>query len=234
MAGLVKPSVEYDRRAAITESLRAERMPAKITKFFEYPRSTVHGRCEEIQNLGVWEINKDSRDHRPKSPRHDFGKPGDPRSRNWASWGWANRFGSRAHLRYIPLMSSRSAKCSPRPSSSKGMLAVSLRSLKHKTANRVRFFSDEKTVTVAKVNRRNDRGFVRNSEDVPAVGKPKFPANNQMLSVVWSKDDIIPPYFFQKGETVRKKGGLYLKVLSDSGSKLWMKTVTSQRSYIFQ
>ncbi|RLU25090.1 hypothetical protein DMN91_003182 [Ooceraea biroi] len=58
-------------------------------------------------------------------------------------------------------------------------------SLKHEAAGRIRFFSDEKIFTVdAKVNRRNDRWLAHNPEDIPVVGKTKFPANIHVLSVV--------------------------------------------------
>jgi len=36
----LKPSAEYDRRAAIIEGLRAGRSAMEIIRFFEYPRST--------------------------------------------------------------------------------------------------------------------------------------------------------------------------------------------------
>ncbi|XP_076634304.1 LOW QUALITY PROTEIN: uncharacterized protein LOC143348207 [Colletes latitarsis] len=42
MAELVKPSAEYNRRAAIIESLCAGRTPVEIIKFFGYSRSTVY------------------------------------------------------------------------------------------------------------------------------------------------------------------------------------------------
>jgi len=36
------PGREYNRRAAIIEGLRAERLSTEIIQFFEYPRSTVY------------------------------------------------------------------------------------------------------------------------------------------------------------------------------------------------
>jgi hypothetical protein len=42
MAEFVKSSLEYNRRAAIVESLRAGRTPTEIIRFFGYPRSTVY------------------------------------------------------------------------------------------------------------------------------------------------------------------------------------------------
>lgn len=41
-AAVLKPSAEYDRRAAIIEGLRAGRSATEIIRFFGYPRSTVY------------------------------------------------------------------------------------------------------------------------------------------------------------------------------------------------
>ena len=42
MAAMLKPSAEYNRRAAIIEDLRAGRSATEIIRFFGYPRSTVY------------------------------------------------------------------------------------------------------------------------------------------------------------------------------------------------
>ncbi|KYN09101.1 hypothetical protein ALC57_18788 [Trachymyrmex cornetzi] len=42
MAAMLKPSAEYNRRAAIIEGLRAGRSATEIIRFFGYPRSTVY------------------------------------------------------------------------------------------------------------------------------------------------------------------------------------------------
>ncbi|KYN45447.1 hypothetical protein ALC53_00005, partial [Atta colombica] len=39
---ILKPSAQYNRRAAIIEGLRAGRSAMEIIRFFEYPRSTVY------------------------------------------------------------------------------------------------------------------------------------------------------------------------------------------------
>ena len=39
---MLKPSTEYNRRAAIIESIRAGRLATEIIRFFGYPRSTVY------------------------------------------------------------------------------------------------------------------------------------------------------------------------------------------------
>ena len=105
-------------------------------------------------------------------------------------------------------------------------------SLKHEAASRIRFFSDEKIFTVdAKVNLRNDRLLAHNPEDVPVVGKTKFPASVHVLSVVSSEGDVMPPHFFQNGERVTKE--VYLEVLK-TVIKPWMQTMVSGRPYSFQ
>ena len=45
-----------------------------------------------------------------------------------------------------------------------------------------------------------------------------------MLDIVFSEDDVMPPHFFKKGETVTKE--IYLRVRMDV-VKPWMKTVAS-------
>lgn len=42
MAAMLHTSAEYNRRAAIIESIRAGRSPTEIIRFFGYPRSTVY------------------------------------------------------------------------------------------------------------------------------------------------------------------------------------------------
>lgn len=104
-------------------------------------------------------------------------------------------------------------------------------SLKHEAASCLKCFSNEKIFTVvAKINRRNDCWFAHNPEDVPVIGKTKFPASVHVLSVV-SSEGVMPPYFFQKGETITKE--VYLNILR-SVVKSWMENVASGRPYIFQ
>jgi len=42
IAAMLKPSAEYNRRAAIIEGLRAGRSATEIILFFGYPKSTVY------------------------------------------------------------------------------------------------------------------------------------------------------------------------------------------------
>ena len=42
MAAMLKPSAEYNRRAAIIKDFRAGRSATEIIRFFRYPRSTIY------------------------------------------------------------------------------------------------------------------------------------------------------------------------------------------------
>jgi AraC-like DNA-binding protein len=107
-----------------------------------------------------------------------------------------------------------------------------LSSLKNEAAGRLRFFSDEKYFTTdPKINRRNDRWLAHDPQDVPVIGTTKFPASLHVLSVVSSEGDVMPPHFFQKGETVTKE--VYLRVLQ-AVVKPWMDKVSHGRPYVFQ
>ncbi|XP_019886946.2 uncharacterized protein LOC109610920 [Ooceraea biroi] len=250
MAELVKPSMEYDRRAAIIESLRAGRMTAEIIKFFGYPRSTVY---DVAKRYAVSEESEEGsytparkRQAREKSTRTPeiirraqdmiLEDPGTSLRKLASVLGVSEtivRRISKEDLKYtsyvlkIRQMLSEAAKLKRF-----ARCNLLLCSLKHEAAGRIRFFSDEKIFTVdAKVNRRNDRWLAHNPEDIPVVGKTKFPANIHVLSVVSSEGDIMPPHFFQKRETVTKE--VYLKVLR-TVVKPWMETVASGRPYIFQ
>jgi len=94
----------------------------------------------------------------------------------------------------------------------------------------IRFFSDEKIFTDAKINRKNDRTLAYNPEDVLVVIRIKFPANVHGLDVVSSQEDVMPPNFFKNREIVTKE--VYLHVLMDK-LKPWMETVTFGRPYVF-
>ncbi|XP_011863807.1 PREDICTED: uncharacterized protein LOC105559817 [Vollenhovia emeryi] len=250
MAELVKQSVEYNRRAAIIESLRAERTPAEIIKFFGYPRSTVYDVAKRYTVSE--ESEKDSSSParkiqvREKSTRTPelirrvqdmiLEDPGISLRKLASVLRVSETIVRRIvqeDLRYtsyvlkVRQMLSEAAKL-------KRLACCNLLlcSLKHEAAGRIKFFSDEKIFTMdTKVNRRIDRWLAHNSEDVPVVGKTKFPANIHVLSVVSSEGDVMPPHFFQKGETITKE--VYLEVLR-TVVKPWMETVACRRSYIFQ
>ena len=56
------------------------------------------------------------------------------------------------------------------------------------------FFSDEKNFTQDQVvNARNNRWICENAEDVPIVGRTKFPLHVKVLGVMSSEGDIMPP-----------------------------------------
>jgi len=80
-----------------------------------------------------------------------------------------------------------------------------------------------------KINRKNDRWLAH--EDISIIAGIKCPANVQVLGVVSSEDDVIPPHFFKNKEMVTKE--VYVNVLA-SVVKPWMETVASGRPYVFQ
>ena len=83
---------------------------------------------------------------------------------------------------------------------------LSLNSLKHEAAGRLRFLSGWKIFTVnAKVNRRNDWWIALDPSDVPLVGKTKnLPQFTSWGLLVSSEGDVMPPFFLKKCETLRR------------------------------
>ncbi|QQP34977.1 Transposable element tcb2 transposase [Caligus rogercresseyi] len=78
----------------------------------------------------------------------------------------------------------------------------------------LRFFSDEKIFTIdASHNRRNDRWICLDADEVKPFMKTKNPASNMFLAVISTEGDVMPPYFFQKKETVNKE--VYKRVLEE-------------------
>lgn len=250
MAEHVKNSAEYNRRTAIIESLRAGRTPPEIIRFFGYPRSTVYdiaqkytaseksGEGSAIPARKIHARQKGTRTPELINRAQELisENPGTSLRKLASILGISERIVRRIaqeDLRYTSYVIKvrqmlsevaklkRLARCN-----------LLLCSLKHEASGRIRFFSDEKIFTVdAKVNRRNDRWLAHNPEDVPVVGKTKFPASVHVLSVVSSEGDVMPPYFFKKGQMVTKE--VYVDILS-TVVKPWMEIVASGRPYIFQ
>ncbi|QQP51465.1 Transposable element tcb2 transposase [Caligus rogercresseyi] len=79
----------------------------------------------------------------------------------------------------------------------------------------LRFFSDEKIFTIdASHNRRNERWICLDADEVKPFMKTKNPASNMVLAVISTEGDVMPPYFFQKKETVNKE--VYKRVLEEA------------------
>lgn len=107
-----------------------------------------------------------------------------------------------------------------------------LTSLKGKASGRIRFFSDEKMFCLdAKVNRQNDRWIVKNIKDVPVIGRTKHPSSVHVLMVISSEGHLMPPFFFEKGQSVNTE--VYLNVLKQH-VKPWIIKVAGARPYVFQ
>jgi len=78
-------------------------------------------------------------------------------------------------------------------------------SLKNEVSERIRFFSDEKIFTDAKINRRNNQWLDYNSEDIPIVARTKFLANVHVLGIVSSESDIMPPHSIMPSLSLKKE-----------------------------
>jgi len=249
MAAMLKPSAEYNRRAAIIEGLRAGRSAMEIIRFFGYPRSTVYDVVAKYTALEKSNEGSSTPARKSHSKERTARTPAiieraqalisdDPRQslRKLASIVGVSeptmRRIAEEDLRYksytlkIQQMLSEAARISR-----VARCNLLLCSLKNEASGRIRFFSNEKIFTVdVKINRRNDRCLAYNPEDIPVV-RTKCPANVHVLSVVSSEGDVMLPHFFKEGEIVTKE--MYLRVLMDV-VKPWMETVASGRPYIFQ
>lgn len=134
MAELTESSVEYNRRAAVTESLRAGQN-YKILR--SYPRSTVYNVAKRHAisdksprralpfRRGKYRLRRNQQSFRGSCEKHE-------------TWFWKTQghsgfapeignerndhIGSLKRIPNIPPASSRFARCSPRPSSSKDSL----------------------------------------------------------------------------------------------------------------
>jgi len=250
MAESFRKTPEYNRRAAVIEGVRAGRTPNEIIKFFGYPRSTVYdivqryaaseeseeGSCTPARKIHVREkairtpeLIKRAQDLISEDPGVSLAKlaailgVSDTTVRRIVK----NNLRYKSYILKVRQMLSETAKA-------KRLARCNLLvcSLKHTAAGRIKFFSDEKIFTVdAKVNRRNDRWLAHDPEDVPVVARTKFPASVHVLSVVSSEDDIMPPHFFKKRETITKE--VYVEILRTT-VKSWMEDVAAGRPYIFQ
>lgn len=93
-------------------------------------------------------------------------------------------------------------------------------------------FSDEKIFTVDRShNRRNDRWICGNTADVPAIMSSKKPASVMVFAAITSEGHVMPPFFFEAGQTVT--AAVYLSLLKDV-VKPWIQLVIGDRPYIFQ
>ncbi|CAK9829643.1 Transposable element Tcb1 transposase [Anthophora retusa] len=247
---MLKPSAEYNRRAAIIESVRAGRSATEIIRFFGYPRSTVYDvvakyNQSEKSNEGFATPARKTHSKKrvvrtpeilQRTQELIFEDPGQSIRKLSSLVGVSEKTMRRIveeDLRYksytIKVRQMLSEAARTKRVERCNLLLCSLR---NNAAGRLRFFSDEKIFTVdAKINRRNDRWLAHDPEDIPIVSRTKFPANVHVLSVVSSEGDVMPPHFFNKGENVTKE--VYLNVLINV-VKPWMEIVSSGKPYVFQ
>ena len=74
------------------------------------------------------------------------------------------------------------------------------------------FLVTENIFTVdAKSNCRNDRWIAADPQDVPIIGKTKFPALVQVFMEVSSEGDVMEPHFLPKGQIINKE--VYFELL---------------------
>ncbi len=246
---------EYDRRVAIFVALEAGSTPAEIGDFLKLKKATVYRVAKAFHGAGSAGEAEKKDLVSPARKIHDRSSAR-KRSRDFLDelqtaidsdpsismralatrmnvsndtifkaihedlWYKSYVFKVRQHLSE-EMKAKRVAKC-----------ALLLASLKHAASGRVRFFSDEKIFCIdQKVNRRNDRWLAKDPEDVPVVGRRKYPASAHVLLVVSSKGDVMPLHFFEKGEKVNKE--VYLNVLQ-TVVKPWMDETAGETPYVFQ
>lgn len=244
-------SSEYDRRAAVIVALRAGRAPAEIIDFLKLPKSTVYAVARRFFKAEAKEEDSAAPARCPqdrsrvKKRNHEFLEqlqttinedPSismrtlakkmkvDPKTIRTAVH---DDLHCKSYVLKVRQTLSEATKAKRLERCN-----LLLTSLKHAASGRIRFFSDEKIFTIdAKVNRRNDRWIARDPEDVPVVGRTKFPASLHVLLVISSEGDVMPPHFFEKGQTITKE--VYQNVLANV-VKPWMEQVAVGRPYIFQ
>lgn len=96
----------------------------------------------------------------------------------------------------------------------------------------VLIFSDEKIFTVDRVhNRRNSRWICQSPAEAPPVTSSKKPASVMVFSAITSEGHVMPPFFFDAGQTVT--GSSYLQLLKDVVQP-WIRLVIGDRPYTFQ
>ena len=107
-----------------------------------------------------------------------------------------------------------------------------LSSITHKMAGYLQFFSDKKIFSIdTKVNCWNDHWLTKDPGNVPIICTTEHPVSLHVLLVVSSHGDIMPPFFFDKGQMITKE--VYLEVLRNM-MKPWMVGVADRSPYIFQ
>ncbi len=83
----------------------------------------------------------------------------------------------------------------------------------------------------ALIRRSTDWWLAKDPEDVPVVGRRKYPASAHILLIISSKGDVMPPHSFKKGEKVTKE--VYLNMLQ-TVVKPGMDETAGETPYVFQ
>jgi len=242
-------SREFERRAAVLESLRAGRSASEIITFFGYGKSYVyHIRKEYETATNKEEITADRKTHKRRSDckrNDDFMAEvkatidEDP-SKSMGQLAKEFNVGKATihrtvhdDLGYRSFVLRRRQLLTEATKERRKLRAQALlNDLKRDSAGLLRFFSDEKNfIQDQKVNRQNDRWLCDDPFKVPTVMHTKCPSSVMVLGVVSSEGHIMPPYFFPQG--LRINADAYIDVLR-TVVKPWMDKVARGREYVFQ
>lgn len=210
-------SREFERRAAVLESLRAGRSASEIITFFGYGKSYVyHIRKEYETATNKEEITADRKTHKRRSDckrNDDFMAEvkatidEDP-SKSMGQLAKEFNVGKATihrtvhdDLGYRSFVLRRRQLLTEATKERRKLRAQALlNDLKRDSAGLLRFFSDEKKfIQDQKVNRQNDRWLCDDPFKVPTVMHTKCPSSVMVLGVVSSEGHIMPPYFFPQG-----------------------------------
>ena len=242
-------SSEYDRRAAVVESLRAGHSAKEIIEWFKYPKTMVYELAKAYESATEKEIFTPERKAHKKradtirTPEFVQGvakvvkeDPSKSMGKIAAEVGASRRTVERVVKDDLNLKSYVLARrhLLTEDQKERRMLraAALINDLKHVSAGMLRFFSDEKNfVQDMKNNRQNDRWLAESPDEVPVVMHSKYPAHVMVLGVISNEGDIMEPVFIPDGLRLNAKE--YVGLL-EQHVKPWMDTVANGRPYVFQ
>lgn len=242
-------SREYDRRAAIIESLRAGHSAKDIIEWFNYPKTVVYDlkkAWDAAEDKGDFTAERKAHRKRSDAVRTDEfvadvaekvkGDPSQSMAKVAKDMNVSKATIHRTIHENLSLKSyvikRRQLLTEDTKERRKIKASALINELKHQSAGTLRFFSDEKNFIQDRViNRQNDRWLADSPEDVPISMHSKYPAHVMVLGVVSSEGDVMPPVFFPDGLRLGAKG--YIKIL-ETKVKPWMDEVANGKEYVFQ
>ena len=242
-------SHEYNRRAAIIESLRAGHSAKDIIKWFNYPKTVVY----DIKTAWDAATNKDefTAERKPHRKRSDAVRTAkfvtsvpkkvkcDP-SVSMSEIAQDLKVSKATIHRTIHqdlnlksyVIKRRQLLTKATKERRRVKASALINELKHQSAGMLRFFSDEKNFIQDRVtNKQNDRWLTDSPENVPISMHSKYPAHVMVLGVVSNEGDVMSPIFFPDGLRLGAKE--YIKLLTTK-IKPWMDEMANGREYVFQ